>query len=96
MPAKKATAKKADKKESGTFSFNELFGVSSKRADEIISAFKHAQLDHDNWQGVLKQVQETVNLQGDGEHVYFGYVYGRLYEKHNSSPMSFLEHLLNH
>lgn len=88
--------KKAEKTaEEGHMRASDFFGISEERSDEIIKAFRHAQVDHGgNWGEILKDVKKTIK--GEGEYGFFGWVFGRMYsrdeEEHN--PMNLLKHLL--
>lgn len=97
QPVVEAQAETNDKEE-GCFSANELLGCSDERKDEIVKAFRHAMIDHDTWQAVVKEVIKTVKPKTDGEHMFVGYIFGRKYEEHDNAhnPMSFIEHLLKH
>lgn len=89
----KKQAKKKEEKVPEKFSAPKLFGISDKRADELFNTWRHAKLDNDTWQGVWKQTVKDGNLSGEAEFAYLGYVFGRLYEKHDN-PLEGLGDLL--
>jgi hypothetical protein len=75
-----------------TFSANEVLGVSEKKADEIVRAFRHARIDHDSWTDVLNEVGKKVKTKE--EYAYFGYIFGRMYQKDQDSPCGALSKIL--
>lgn len=89
--------KKAKKEEKNpTFSANKVFGISDKRADEIIKAFRHGKIENENWVGVLEYVKKECKLKGEAEFAYFGYMFGRMYEQHQNPISHLMEHLMSH
>ena len=73
--------KPSDKK--STFSTNDIFGVSQERADEIINAFRYD--SHKKWGDTLESAVKKSKPKTDGECAFFGYIFGRLYEKEHTS-----------
>lgn len=93
MPAKKT--KKVEKPENDGYKASEVFGITEKRADEIIAAFKHAQVDHPGeWVTILEVVGKTIK--GEGEHAFYGYMFGRMYSEDQDPMQSLMRHLLHH
>lgn len=87
---------KKAKKEEGKFSASDVFGVTDKRADEILRTFRHAKIDCKGWVEVLEYVKKECKLEGEAEFTYFGYMFGRMYEQNEDPMRHFLGHLLSH
>lgn len=88
--------KKTQKKEDSSFSANKVFGITDKRADEIIKAFRHGKIESDSWLEVLEYVKKECKLSGESEFAYYGYMFGRMYEQHQNPMSHLMEHLFNH
>lgn len=76
---------------------HEMFGVSTKRSDEIINAFKHALIDNTMWTKVWETVSKT--LKGEAEFAFAGYIFARMYEaeERRADPIGgLLEGLMKH
>jgi hypothetical protein len=76
------------------FSASDAFGISEKRADEIIKAFHHAKVDTNKWTDVLDAVKKTANLKTKEDYAYYGYIFGRMYDMENSSMSQILKGIL--
>lgn len=80
---------KEDKK--GNFDLPKALGVNQERADEIISAIKHAKIDAHSFQELLDISAENIGEMTPQEAFLFGRAFTML-----SGGGSFLEHLLSH
>lgn len=70
-------ARKSDSK----FSIFDLFGLSEKRGDEIMKAWRHAKIDAEKWTELWEFTVKNGKVKGEAEFAYLGYIFGRLYEE---------------
>lgn len=86
--------KKENKKAPNRFKVNEVLGVSEKRADELIELFHKALHKHSTWTEVLEYVKKSSDIKGEGDFAYMGYMFGRLYERHDGRSKNILTTIL--
>jgi hypothetical protein len=82
-------------KDDSKFKASSLCGISEQRAEEITKSFRHGMIETDKWTDLVNWVIKVANIQGQEEHMFLGYTFGRLYEKdNNTTPHGLMEALL--